>query len=94
MTKDQVKSTLALTLEDHQLSRSEREALRQVFEPLREAVGPQELHRLAFEVAREATTGCERRRRSRVARGAAQAARSIGAEGRSPGGGGLFQPPG
>ena len=54
MTKDQVKSTLALTLEDHQLSRSEREALRQVFEPLREAVGPQELRRLAFEVARGA----------------------------------------
>ncbi|WP_406699754.1 phospholipase D-like domain-containing protein [Singulisphaera sp. Ch08] len=54
MTKDQVKSTLALTLEDQQLSRSEREALRQVFEPLRDAVGPLELRRLAFEVAREA----------------------------------------
>ncbi|SIN80127.1 PLD-like domain-containing protein [Singulisphaera sp. GP187] len=54
MTKDQIKSTLALTLEDHQLSRSEREALFQVFEPLRDAVEPLELRRLAFEVARDA----------------------------------------
>lgn len=54
MTKDQIKSTLALTLEDHQLSRTEREALGQVFEPLHNTIGPQELRRLAFEVARGA----------------------------------------
>lgn len=54
MTKDQIKSTLALTLEDLQLSRTEREALRQVFEPLCDTIGPPEIRRLAFEVAHEA----------------------------------------
>jgi phosphatidylserine/phosphatidylglycerophosphate/cardiolipin synthase-like enzyme len=53
VTKDQVKSALALTLEDLQLSRTEREALRQVFEALRDEVDSQELRRMAFEVARD-----------------------------------------
>lgn len=54
MTKEQLRSALALSLEDHQLSRTEREALRQVFESLDEEVGPQEIRRIAFAVAREA----------------------------------------
>lgn len=54
MTKDQVKAALALTLKDHQLSRTERDALRQVFESLQDEVSPQELRRTAFEVARGA----------------------------------------
>lgn len=56
MTKDEVAAALASTLEDHRLSRSEREDLLRIFESLHDAVSPQELRRLAFEAARSALT--------------------------------------
>lgn len=52
MTNDEMISALGRTLEDHRLSRTEREELLKVFETMRDRVGRQELRRLALAAAR------------------------------------------
>jgi phosphatidylserine/phosphatidylglycerophosphate/cardiolipin synthase-like enzyme len=57
MTKDEVISALAQSLEDHRLSRAERGTLQQAFEATRGDLGASEIRRLAFELARGAGGG-------------------------------------
>src|SRR5436309_15699474 len=54
MTKDDVESALARSLDDHRLSRAERKSLLEAFELVRGAVGAHEIRRLSFELARKA----------------------------------------
>jgi len=54
MSLDEFEAALVRTLEDHRLSRAERQALLPAIEPLRDSVGRPELRRTALNVARAA----------------------------------------
>lgn len=54
MTLDEIEAALARTLDDHRLSRAEREALAPILATLPPTIGPREVRRRACKVAREA----------------------------------------